>query len=597
MLKASIKIRWNILFAGLWFFCHSSLAASDSIITVGIYQNPPKLYFDENKKPAGIFVDLLNEIAELENWQLNYVAYSWNDCLEQLENEKIDLLPDMAFTTERNRRYTFNAVPVIESWAQVYVRPGIFVKQLSDLSEMNVALVEGSVQQTYFDQLMNGFGYPYRQVLAGSFPDAFSEVKIGVADAAVVNHFFGVTQYEKYNLRETPVIFNLSILHFTVKKNENLWIVEAIDKHLEEWQQTSGSFYYKTLENYLLPVEDTENSDSKLIYYLVGSAVLAAGILLLFLSRRQLKKRTRELLKTNKKLNFEEKKFRNYIEYAPYGIFVADEQGRYVDINQVACEMSGFSRTELVGKAILDFIPEEGREKAKNHFDSVVKEGKSTVVVPTIVKNGEKRFWSVVAVKISPKRLIGFAEDVSEEFQLKNQLYLMGEVIDQSVNEIYLVDASDFRIRQVNKAAVKNTGYTTQELTQMTPLDLNPGLTAEQFDALIQPLLQNEKKIVFYELKQYRKDGSFYDAELHLQLIENEDEKLFSAVILDISDRKRREKELQHISGRLKKEVEEKTRELNQRIEELESFREATIERELRMEDLRREIKRLKNEH
>lgn len=173
----------------------------------------------------------------------------------------------------------------------------------------------------------------------------------------------------------------------------------------------------------------------------------------------------------------------------------------------------------------------------------------------------------------------------------------MGEVIDQSVNEIYLVDASDFRIRQVNKAAVKNTGYTTQELTQMTPLDLNPGLTAEQFDALIQPLLQNEKKIVFYELKQYRKDGSFYDAELHLQLIENEDEKLFSAVILDISDRKRREKELQHISGRLKKEVEEKTRELNQRIEELESFREATIERELRMEDLRREIKRLKNEH
>jgi hypothetical protein len=79
-----------------------------------------------------------------------------------------------------------------------------------------------------------------------------------------------------------------------------------------------------------------------------------------------------------------------------------------------------------------------------------------------------------------------------------------------------------------------------------------------------------------------------------LQLLEVENEKLFSAVVLDVTDRKNKEKELQQIRERLEKEVNEKTRELHDRIAELENFREATIERELRMEELRKEIERHK---
>ncbi len=45
---------------------------------------------------------------------------------------------------------------------------------------------------------------------------------------------------------------------------------------------------------------------------------------------------------------------------------------------------------------------------------------------------------------------------------------------------------------------------------------------------------------------------------------------------------------------KLETQVNEKTKELSERIEELESFREATIERELRMEELRKEIELLK---
>ncbi|MBN2245699.1 MAG: PAS domain-containing protein [Candidatus Aminicenantes bacterium] len=64
----------------------------------------------------------------------------------------------------------------------------------------------------------------------------------------------------------------------------------------------------------------------------------------------------------------------------------------------------------------------------------------------------------------------------------------------------------------------------------------------------------------------------------------------------DISKRKQTEKELIQLKDNLEKEVAEKTRELKERILELERFHDATINREIRMNELREEIERLKRE-
>lgn len=597
MIQTRSKIQKVIvLLGGLLFLSTTTFAQTDSLITVGIYQNPPKVYFDENRKPAGIFVDMLEEIARLENWQLNYVSCTWNDCLLSLENGEIDLMPDVAFTFERSQRVGFNSVPVLESWSQVYANPKTSVTQLSDLKGKNIALVEGSMQQPLFHELMNGFGYPFREVHASSFPDAFSMVKIGVADAAVVNYFFGETQHNSYNLIKTPVIFNPSVLHFAVNKSKTEWIPETIDKYLIEWKQTSNSFYYKTLKKYIHPAGVAEKPHTHFTYILIIGGIILTGFLLFLFLRTRFHRQTKELLKANKKLRYEEQKFRDYIEHAPYGVFVANELRKYIDVNPAACKLTGYSRQELIGKNIGDIIAEEGKSLAEQHYRSVLKDGKAIITIPYLTKNGEKRLWKVTATTISAKRFIGFVEDVTEETKTQNNLQLMRKIFDQSVNEIYLFDVHDYHFLQVNEAVVNNTGYAAWELEKMTPFDLKINLSPEQFDALIQPLLKKEKKSALLETPHYRKDGTFYIAEIFLQLLEVENEKLFSAVVLDITDQKNKEKELQQIQERLKKEVAEKTRELNERIAELENFREATIERELRMEVLRKEIEQLKNE-
>jgi PAS domain S-box-containing protein len=69
---------------------------------------------------------------------------------------------------------------------------------------------------------------------------------------------------------------------------------------------------------------------------------------------------------------------------------------------------------------------------------------------------------------------------------------------------------------------------------------------------------------------------------------------LVISAVWDVTDRKMAEMELLKLKESLENAVDEKTKELNERIAELERFHDATIDRELRIKELRDEIKRLK---
>lgn|GEM_PF-1103444 len=109
-----------------------------------------------------------------------------------------------------------------------------------------------------------------------------------------------------------------------------------------------------------------------------------------------------------------EARWRSYVEHAPFGVFVADERGRYLQVNPEACRITGHDETALLGMSISDLIPEDSRETALQHFSRLLEEGRSVGDVPFMTKSGDRRWWSVSAVKLSDGRLLGFVEDVTE---------------------------------------------------------------------------------------------------------------------------------------------------------------------------------------
>ena len=107
--------------------------AADRIVRVGVYQNAPKIFTDANGRADGIMVDLLRNIAEAENWQLAFVVCEWSDCLEAVERGDIDLLPDVAWSVERNQVLDFHNIPALHSWSQVYRHPRVPIASILDL--------------------------------------------------------------------------------------------------------------------------------------------------------------------------------------------------------------------------------------------------------------------------------------------------------------------------------------------------------------------------------------------------------------------------------------------------------------------------------
>jgi PAS domain S-box-containing protein len=120
----------------------------------------------------------------------------------------------------------------------------------------------------------------------------------------------------------------------------------------------------------------------------------------------------------------------------------------------------------------------------------------------------------------------------------------LGRILDRSSNEIYVFDAATLCFVQVNQGAAKNLGYSVEELSRLTPLDLKPEFTAERFATLIAPLRSGERDVIVFETIHRRKDGSTYPVEVRLQVFRTEQPAVFLAVIQDITERRHLEAQL-----------------------------------------------------
>jgi len=76
-----------------------------------------------------------------------------------------------------------------------------------------------------------------------------------------------------------------------------------------------------------------------------------------------------EIKKAKEKLRKSEQRFRSLWENAPVAYHVLDAKGMIKDVNNTEAMMLGYSREELIGRSIFDFILPEQREEAKKRFE------------------------------------------------------------------------------------------------------------------------------------------------------------------------------------------------------------------------------------
>jgi PAS domain S-box-containing protein len=139
-----------------------------------------------------------------------------------------------------------------------------------------------------------------------------------------------------------------------------------------------------------------------------------------------------------------------------------------------------------------------------------------------------------------------------EQYEAERDRAWLRNVIERSVNEIYVFDPETLRFSLVNMGACHNVGYTAEELTRLTPLDIKPEFTDQAFRALLMPLCTGERKQLVFETIHRRKDGSEYPVEVHLQYVDAGGRPVFLAIIIDITERRRAEAGLRESEEKLR---------------------------------------------
>ena len=122
----------------------SIIIPNDSLI-VGIYDNEPLVFMDGDGVPKGIYIDILDNITDQENWAIQYKHGSWAEGLSGLASKEIDILLGIAFTVDRDKVYNFNDIDIITNWAQIYLPENSDIMSMIDLTGKRIAVQEGDI--------------------------------------------------------------------------------------------------------------------------------------------------------------------------------------------------------------------------------------------------------------------------------------------------------------------------------------------------------------------------------------------------------------------------------------------------------------------
>ncbi len=83
------------------------------------------------------------------------------------------------------------------------------------------------------------------------------------------------------------------------------------------------------------------------------------------------------------------------------------------------------------------------------------------------------------------------ALDITEQLQLKALNHELVSIIENSLNEIYIIERETYRYLYANQTALDRLGYTREELLQMTVFDINRSLSLEEARAIEKRVLAN----------------------------------------------------------------------------------------------------------
>lgn len=233
-------------------------------------------------------------------------------------------------------------------------------------------------------------------------------------------------------------------------------------------------------------------------------------------------------------------------------IFYKDKDNRFLRVNKAFCDAMSMAREQLEGTSLFDLYPKEQAEQFWKDDKEVIASGKPKMGIVESMQSPEGLKW-VQTDKIPYRNaegtiigVIGFSVDITSLHETRQKLEQEAENAKKFMEAVEassiatVITTTEPGVLYANSAWEQLTGYSKEEAMNQNPRILQSGKTPRELYNRMWATILRGDEFATDEIINRRKNGSEYNAELHVfPIMENGKAKYFVGLQTDITLRKR----------------------------------------------------------
>ncbi|HEY0826333.1 MAG TPA: PAS domain S-box protein [Ramlibacter sp.] len=249
---------------------------------------------------------------------------------------------------------------------------------------------------------------------------------------------------------------------------------------------------------------------------------------------------------------------RSIVDHVVDGIISIDGHGTITTFNRAAERIFGYATEEVIGRNVRMLMPEPFRGEHDTYIGNYLRTGEARIIGTGREVAGRRSNGEVFPMELAisefqvdgRRHFTGIVRDITErknaEAARREAEERMRSVVDNVVDGIITIDAAG-AIQSFNPAAERLFGYACEEVLGRNVNILMPQPYRQQHDGYVANYLRTGHARIIgigREVVGQRKDGSVFPMELAVSEFHMCDQRFFTGIVRDITERKRLEAEL-----------------------------------------------------
>jgi len=320
-------------------------------------------------------------------------------------------------------------------------------------------------------------------------------------------------------------------------------------KHSNHEKENVKNAFYKVIKGKFTRYETTHVGHDASIYYIDYSLKPILNehneVVMIISEGRDItdRRKMENTLKENEQI------LSSIFEQAAVGIARISTQGKWINVNPMICQITGYAEHELIGNKVMDITHPEDIPMEKRVVSGYDGNSELTFEKRYIHKNGNTVWVHVMAQMVkdenkSPLYMVAIVMDITEKKLAQDALVQSEQkfrnIFNSSSDGIVIIN-ENHRIIEINKVITNKLGYGKKALMNKKIVELMPKQYQKHITQRLNKLFSN-KPLPSLEMEYKAPNGQVIPIEINSNLIVYEGKPASLSIIRDISERRMYEK-------------------------------------------------------